>query len=72
MEKILTLPEIFNLYDKKFKAFNQNKLHILKSLIYFEDAEKDNMPKMLKPVSWEEVKKFFRKELKKISIRAIL
>ncbi|PIU54826.1 MAG: hypothetical protein COS89_09000 [Deltaproteobacteria bacterium CG07_land_8_20_14_0_80_38_7] len=31
--------------------------HLLKSLTYFGDAEKQPMPKMLIEVSWNEVKK---------------
>lgn len=40
--------------------------HILKSLVYFEDAEKEPMPKMLVEVSWNEIKKFFKEEIKKL------
>lgn len=32
-------------------------MYLLKSLTYFEDAEKGKMPKMLKEVSWNDVKK---------------
>ena len=31
------------------------------------DAEKDDMPDMLIPVNWEEMKKFFRKETSKLT-----
>lgn len=31
----------------------------MKSLVYFEDADADAMPDMLKKANWEEVKKFF-------------
>jgi len=65
MEKILSLDEILRLYDKKFGLLKQNKIHILKSLCYFDDAEQEPMPKMLKDVSWKEVKKFFEEEIKK-------
>lgn len=65
-KKILTLAESFELYDKKFKNLNQNKIHILKSLVYFEDAEGDVMPEMYEKVSWKEVKDFFKKEQKKL------
>lgn len=65
-KKILTLAESFVLYDKKFKNLNQNKIHILKSLVYFEDAERDAMPKMHEKVSWKEVKDYFKKEQKKL------
>lgn len=67
IKKALTLEEILKLYDKKFKLLKENKLHILKSLSYFEDANRDEMPKMIKKVKWPEVKKFFKEKAKKIS-----
>lgn len=63
LEKTFTLEEILRLYDKKFKALQENKLHIFKSLVYFRDAEQNPMPKMIKNVDWSEVKKFFEKEV---------
>lgn len=67
IEKILSLEESLRLYDKKFKTLKQNKMHILKSLRYFDDAEKEKMPDMIKNVSWEEIKIFFQKEVKNLS-----
>lgn len=61
-----TLPQLITFFEKKYSGINYNKLHILKSLTYFEEAN-DPMPKMLKPVEWEEVKKFIEKEAMKIS-----
>lgn len=69
--KIFTIEEILKLYDEKFKVLRQNKIHLLKSLVYFEDAEQDEMPKMLKNVNWKEVKKFFQKEVKCITPRLL-
>ncbi len=63
-EKILSLEKALELYDKKFETLKQNKLHILKSLQYFIDAEESEMPKMIKPISWPDVKSFFKKEVK--------
>ena len=40
-------------------------IHIQKSLVYFEDAERDPMPRMLKELGWEVVKKYFVDEVKK-------
>ncbi len=65
-EKILTIKESLGFYDKKFKVLSANKLHILKSLVYFADADRDPLPKMLKEVKWPEVKKFFEREVKKL------
>ena len=40
--------------------------HLLKSLTYFEDAEPDPMPEMLVPLDWEEVKRFFEGEVRRL------
>lgn len=37
--------------------------HILKSLVYFADAENDPTPEITFKASWNEVKKFFEKEI---------
>lgn len=63
----ITLGRALNFYDKKYEKLSSNLIHIKKSLVYFQDAEKDPMPKMLFPVSWEKTKDFFRKEVKKLS-----
>ncbi len=66
LEKALSLKEALALYDKKFKTLKQNQLHILKSLAYFADAEEDAMPKMIKSVSWKDVKSFFQREARSL------
>jgi hypothetical protein len=67
VEKIITLDVALRFYDKKFKKLKQNKLHIIKSLSYFDDAESEKMPRMFKPVNWVKVKDFFVKEQKRIA-----
>ena len=49
-----SLPELFNFFRNKFP--DGNDFLVYKSLTYFADAEVEPMPKMLKPVEWEEVK----------------
>lgn len=51
-----SLTELFLLMDKKYQLINYNKTHIMKSLIYFEDANDQPMPRMHNPVSWDQVK----------------
>ena len=63
----ITLNEVFNFYDRKYQKLSSNSVHIKKSLVYFEDAEKDPTPKMIIPVSWGKVKTFFKKEVKNIN-----
>jgi len=44
-------------------TYFHSKMHYLKSLIYFEDAELDPMPKMLKSRSWNKIKEGITKEV---------
>lgn len=60
--KSIKIEKIFNLLSKKYKSVNYNSLHILKSLVYFDDAEDDPEPTMIKKINWEDVKRFFEKE----------
>ena len=39
----------------------------MKSLVYFEDAESDETPKMLKDAEWTEIKRYFEIEVKKLA-----
>jgi len=41
---------------------------VLKSLAYFEDAEREPMPKMLEPFDWAECKNFFIREAHSIAL----
>jgi hypothetical protein len=36
-----------------------NPAHIAKALVYFEDAERDPDPRLLAPITWETVARFF-------------
>jgi hypothetical protein len=45
---------ILEWFDRKYAQTHYNKLHLLKSLTFFGDAEKDPMPHMLVPLDWDE------------------
>jgi predicted nucleotidyltransferase component of viral defense system len=47
--------------------FNDHTYILLKSLVYFEDAEDDPMPLMKKQTDWKKIKKKIVKEVKKIN-----
>ena len=55
-----SLEAMFEVVEKKFKGVHYNKLQILKSLTYFEDAERDPEPRMLGEFSWERCKEKIR------------
>lgn len=65
--EIIILPEAIELYGRKYMNLATTALHILKSLTYFEDAEDEEMPQMLKEITWPKVKVFFREKIKKIA-----
>lgn len=60
-----SLVELIVFFEKKFSDIKYNKLHILKSLVYFSDAEAEPMPMMLKEVSWQKVKEKISQEVLK-------
>jgi Nucleotidyl transferase AbiEii toxin, Type IV TA system len=53
-------------FERKYAQANYNRLHVLKSLTFFDDAEKDPMPHMLLPVDWPEVVRFFLREVPRL------
>ncbi|NIA12270.1 MAG: hypothetical protein GWP10_21765 [Nitrospiraceae bacterium] len=55
--KQFSLVRLFQLYQKKCRIENYEYM-LLKSLVYFKDADSDPMPIMLTPVNWEQVKQF--------------
>jgi hypothetical protein len=54
--KKYSLNEILEFFEKKYDQIQFNRLHILKSLIFFEDADKEPEPIMLKNISWDKIK----------------
>ena len=48
-----SLKEIIAFHDEKYP--NHNAMMILKSLVFFDDARKEPMPKMIKKIDWKEV-----------------
>lgn len=67
MRDLFTLEQAFNWYGEKFGNLQERRYHLLRGLQYFEDAEKQDMPVMLKPVDWELVKKYFLGEVARLS-----
>lgn len=57
------LPELIAFFDQKYHGVKYNRLHVLKSLVYFEDAEKDEPPQMIEKIDWQTIKNYFQKEI---------
>lgn len=50
-----TLPDILALYKRKYSV--EDMSHVLYSLAYFDDADKERMPSMLWKTDWKTIKK---------------
>jgi hypothetical protein len=61
-----SLSELFDKYPLKYGIKISNYYHLLKSMAYFEDAEREPMPTMLENVSWDQVKIRIAKEVKSV------
>jgi hypothetical protein len=53
------LDQLFEHLERRDPGIDWNRFHLLKSLTFFEDAEQEPMPRMLKKVDWTEVKRYF-------------
>jgi hypothetical protein len=62
-----SLDELFKKLDEKYQHIDYNQPHILKSLVYFADADAQPMPRMHTNLKWETVKNFMIEEVKKIT-----
>ena len=60
-----SLNEILGFYQEKYPEHSM--FRALMSLSYYDDAEKQMMPKMFASVSWDEMKAYIIKEVEKIS-----
>jgi hypothetical protein len=60
------LTELLQKHEQKYGPDWSNRYHLLKSLIYFADAEQDPMPELLQPVSWLTVKETISRSVQRI------
>ena len=54
--KKYTLAELIEFFEKKYTGIKYNMLHILKSLVYFADADGEPSPVMLHDAGWDDIK----------------
>jgi len=71
LAKEFSLDQMLDFYGEKYGSLDTNLYALIKGLGYFGDADADDMPKMLIPVDWEEVKDFFRTETKRLALEKL-
>lgn len=61
-----TLNDLLQEMPRKFPNIEYPSYHLLRAMAYFDDAEGDQMPHMLKPVEWNAVRQFFSAEVSRL------
>jgi hypothetical protein len=62
-----SLESVFGLIRRRFRGIDFNEYHLLRSLVYFDDAESEPMPRMLSRASWAEIKRAIVAEVRRLS-----
>ncbi len=58
-----SLEQLLSWFDRKYRGVRYNRLHLLKSLVYFANAEPEPNPFVLHSLSWTAVKREVRKRV---------
>jgi len=61
------LLEVIKRLPKQYPKVAHDYHHIVKSLVYFADAEEDPEPELMFKANWGDVKSYFQKEAKEIA-----
>lgn len=62
-----SLDSAIKLFERKFSEQNVSTAHLLKSLMYFVDADPEPHPNMLIATDWDDVKLFFKSEVARLA-----
>lgn len=62
-----TLSELIEFFKIKYAGIRYNMLHILKSLVYFDDADGEPSPAMLHDVDWSIIKQSIHQKVSALS-----
>lgn len=62
VREVAPLEQAFARFREKYRGVSVDPYHLLRSLTFFEDAEAEAMPDLLVPITWEEIRTFFKGE----------
>jgi hypothetical protein len=60
-----TLPALFETVRQRYAGTSFNEVHLLRSLVFFDDAEQEPMPRMLQDTSWEDIRACIEMEVRR-------
>lgn len=61
------LRAVMELVRRRYEGTRFNEIHLMKSLVYFDDAEQEPMPRMLTRSRWEDIRAFFEAEVRRLA-----
>ncbi|MDE0190496.1 MAG: nucleotidyl transferase AbiEii/AbiGii toxin family protein [Gammaproteobacteria bacterium] len=64
----MNLPEILSFVERRFANIDHNAYHLQKSLVWFEDAEAEPMPHMIRDIEWQSVRREIEAAVKAMSV----
>jgi len=62
-----SLEGIFELIRRRFARVDFNEYHLLRSLVFFDDAESEPMPRMIRRAEWSEMRSALAAEVRRLS-----
>ncbi|MGH7435082.1 MAG: nucleotidyl transferase AbiEii/AbiGii toxin family protein [Polyangiaceae bacterium] len=62
----LSLEQVLAIFGSRFASAHPDVYHRLRALTYFDDAEREPEPDLLRSATWEAVRDFFRGEVRRI------
>lgn len=62
LEAGASFPDLMALVRQRYRNTEFNVMHLLRSLVYFDDAETEPMPKMLSKTGWPEIRMRLERE----------
>src|SRR3989344_4639191 len=71
VQNIEPLQNIVGRVPVQYPTASENMHHLLKGLVYFEDAEEDTKPEIYFKASWKDIKSFFIREVPHIAKRIV-
>ena len=71
VQNIEPLQNIVGRVPVQYPTASENMHHLLKGLVYFEDAEEDPKPEIYFKASWKDIKSFFIREVPHIAKRIV-
>lgn len=62
-----SLESVLELIRKRFTGLDFNDYHLLRSLVFFDDAESEPMPRMIRRVRWTDIKDTITSEVRRLA-----